>query len=73
MSELHEVIIEWVGDARIAPLILAASKRSNCEVHSFEEGDGIRLTVKIQHTSLQSLRDIVDALLVDFAEIEESP
>lgn len=71
MSELHEAIIEWVGAPKLAPLILAASQRSNCEVHSFEEGDEIRLTVKIQHTSLQSLRDMVDDLLIEFSDIEE--
>jgi|TARA_B110000914_G_scaffold109462_1_gene95890 hypothetical protein len=73
MSELHEATIEWVGNAELAALFLAASQRSNCEGNSFEKNGEIHLTVKIQHTSLQSLRDIVDALLVDFAEIEESP
>jgi hypothetical protein len=71
MSELHEATIEWVGNSELAPLFLAASQRSNCVGNSFEKDGEIRLTVKIQHTSLQSLRDIVDALLIEFAEIEE--
>tara|TARA_B110000305_G_scaffold226002_1_gene273166 strand:- start:2033 stop:2254 length:222 start_codon:yes stop_codon:yes gene_type:complete len=72
MSELHEATIEWSGDAELAPLFLAASQRSNCEASSFEKNGEVNITVKIQHSSLQSLRDIVDALLIDFAEIEET-
>jgi len=72
MSELHEATIEWVGNAVLAPLFLAASQRPNCAVDSFEKDGEFHLTVKVQHTSLQSLRDIVDALLVEFADVEES-
>ena len=71
MSELHEATIEWTGDAKLAPLFIAAAQRSNCEVSSLEKNGEVHLTVKIQHSSLQSLRDIVDALLIDFADIEE--
>ena len=72
MSELHEATIEWSGDAELAPLFLAASQRSNCEASSLEKSGEIYLTVKIQHSSLQALRDLVDALLIDFADIEET-
>ena len=72
MSELHEATIEWVGNAELAPLFIEASQRSNCEVRSLEKNGEVHLTVKVQHSSLQSLRDTVDALLIDFADIEET-
>ena len=72
MSELHEATIEWTGDAKITPLFIAAAQRSNCEVSSLEKNGEVHLTVKIQHSSLQSLRDTVDALLIDFTDIEEA-
>ena len=72
MSELHEATIQWVGAAEIAPLFIEASQRSNCEVSSLEINGEIHLTVKVHHSNLKSLRDVVDALLIDFADIEES-
>ncbi|MCP2504255.1 MAG: hypothetical protein NLN65_03050 [Candidatus Poseidoniaceae archaeon] len=72
MSELHEATIEWTGEAKLAPLFLAAAQHSECEVSSLEKNGEVHLTVKIQHSSLQSLRDIVDALLINFADIEEA-
>ena len=72
MSELHEATIEWTGEAKLTPLFLVAAQQSNCEVSSLEKSGEVHLTVKIQHSSLQSLRDIVDALLIDFADIEEA-
>ncbi len=72
MSELHEATIEWAGNAELAPLFIAAAQRSNCEVSSLEKNGEVHLTIKVQHSSLQSLRDIVDALLSDFADIEEA-
>ena len=52
--------------------ILAAADRPHCEAFSQEEDGETLVSVVVQHTKLQELRDIVDALLVDLADIEES-
>ena len=72
MVESHEATIQWSGTALIAQRILAAADRPHCEVFSQEEDGETLVSVVVQHTKLQELRDIVDALLVDLADIEES-
>jgi hypothetical protein len=56
----------------MAQRILAAADRPHCEAFSQEEDGETLVSVVVQHTKLQGLRDIVDALLVDLADIEES-
>ena len=71
MGELHEATIEWVGDTDAASLFIAAAQAFDCETHCVHEGGEATLTVKIQNVNLQDLRDSVDSLLIQFAEIEE--
>jgi hypothetical protein len=72
MVESHEATIQWSGTALMAQRILAAADRPHCEAFSQEEDGETLVSVVVQHTKLQGLRDIVDALLVDLADIEES-
>ncbi|MBT3477392.1 MAG: hypothetical protein HN458_05605 [Euryarchaeota archaeon] len=72
MGESHEATIQWVGAAPIAQLILAAAQRPHCESFSQDSEGQIHVSVVIHHSNLQQLRDIADALLIDFAEIEEN-
>ena len=71
MGELHEATIQWVGEAGAASLFIAAAQAFECETNCVHEGEEATLTVKIQNDNLQDLRDSVDALLIQFAEIEE--
>tara|TARA_B110000444_G_scaffold181091_1_gene169866 strand:+ start:4703 stop:4924 length:222 start_codon:yes stop_codon:yes gene_type:complete len=71
MSELHEAAIEWTGQAELAPLFLEAAQRSKVETSLVYQGDEVHMTVKIQMENLQLLRDCIDALLIEFADIEE--
>ena len=71
MSESHEATIQWSGSVSLANQILEAAQRPYCETLSEEHEDGMHVSVIVQHADLQSLRDIVDALLINFAEIEE--
>ena len=72
MGELHEATIEWAGDANAASLFIAAAQAFDCETNCVRQEGEAKLTVKIQNVNLQDLRDCVDALLVQFAEIEEA-
>tara|TARA_B100000965_G_C19302992_1_gene630989 strand:+ start:96 stop:317 length:222 start_codon:yes stop_codon:yes gene_type:complete len=71
MGEVHEATIQWRGNARIAEQIIHASNQPHCEFFTQEENDETFVSVTVQHSNLQTLRDIVDALLIQFAEIEE--
>ena len=71
MGELHEATIEWSGNADAASLFIAAAEALDCETDCVTQGDVASITVKVQNVNLQDLRDSVDALLVQFAEIEE--
>lgn len=72
MGESHEATIQWAGAAPMAQLILAAAERPHCESFSQEVDGETHVSVVILHYNLQQLRDIADALLIDFAEIEEN-
>lgn len=72
MVESHEATIQWSGTASIAQRILAAANRPHCEAFSQEEDEETLVSVVVRHSNLQDLRDIVDALLVDMSDIEES-
>tara|TARA_Y100000766_G_scaffold246825_1_gene227572 strand:+ start:345 stop:566 length:222 start_codon:yes stop_codon:yes gene_type:complete len=71
MDEVHEATIQWRGNARIVEQIIHASNQPHCEFFTQEENDETFVSVTVQHSNLQTLRDIVDALLIQFAEIEE--
>ncbi|MDP6234214.1 MAG: hypothetical protein QF364_00040 [Candidatus Poseidoniaceae archaeon] len=71
MDEVHEATIQWRGNSRIAEQIIHASNQPHCEFFTQEENGEMFVSVTVQHSNLQELRDIVDALLIQFAEIEE--
>ena len=71
MDEVHEATIQWRGNPRIAEQIIHASNQPHCEYFTQEENGETFVSVTVQHSNLQELRDIVDALLIQFAEIEE--
>lgn len=70
MAELHQATVEWSGDRTLATVFLAAASRPNCSAQITESDEQAHLTVVVEHESLQELRDIVDRLLVAFADIE---
>lgn len=70
MVEEHTVTVAWSGDASLGTVYLAAASRPHCKAE-LTEADGVAtLTITVQHTSLQELRDVVDELLVALADIE---
>ncbi len=71
MGELHEATIEWSGNAGAASLFIAAAKAFDCVTNSVTANGETQLSVKMQSGNLQDLRDRIDALLIQFAEIEE--
>ncbi|MFL2949349.1 MAG: hypothetical protein ACJZ40_03070 [Candidatus Poseidoniaceae archaeon] len=70
MVEAHLVTVEWSGDAALGTVYLAAASRPHCKARLSETGTQAQLIVEVRHTSLQELRNIVDELLVAFADIE---
>lgn len=70
MSELHQATVKWSGPPAMATVFLAAASRPNCSAQLVESNGNAHLTVIIEHSSLQTLRDIVDNLLIAFADIE---
>ena len=71
MAELHQATIEWSGDALLATTLLAAASRPGCNA-KLTESEGIsHLTIVIEDSSIQSLRDRVDELMVALSDIEE--
>lgn len=70
MSELHQATVKWSGQPTMATVLLAAASRPNCSAQLAESNGKAHLTVVVEHASLQTLRDIVDNLLIAFADIE---
>ena len=71
MDEVHEATIQWSGASQLAEQIIQASNRPHCESLTQEESGEVFVSVTVQHSNLQELRDIVDELLIRFADIEE--
>ena len=70
MVEAHHVTVEWSGDPALGVVYLAAASRPHCKAKLSEREGKAHLTVQVHHTSLQTLRDIVDELMVSLADIE---
>jgi hypothetical protein len=70
MVEEHTVTVEWSGDASLGTVYLAAASRPHCKATLSEAEGTAALTIRVEHTSLQELRDIVDELMVALADIE---
>ncbi|MDA0649082.1 MAG: hypothetical protein O3B00_06670 [archaeon] len=72
MGEMHHATIEWQGDVALATIFLAAASRPNCKAEMSEEGGAAKLEITVSNSNLQTLRDIVDELLIALADIEEN-
>ncbi|DAC25640.1 MAG TPA: hypothetical protein D7H99_08120 [Candidatus Poseidoniales archaeon] len=72
MVESYTATIQWSGDAALGTVLLAAASRPGCSA-KLTESDGIaELEVVVEDSSIQSLRDRVDELMVALSDIEES-
>ena len=72
MVESYTATIQWSGDAALGTVLLTAASRPGC-CAKLTESDGIaELEVVVEDSSIQSLRDRVDELMVALADIEES-
>jgi len=72
MGEMHHATIEWQGDVALATTFLAAASRPNCKAKMSEAGGVAKLDITVSNSDLQTLRDIVDELLIALADIEEN-
>jgi hypothetical protein len=70
MAEGHTVTVEWSGDPSLGTLFLAAASRPHCKATLKEHDGEAKLTVQVQHTSLQELRNVVDELMIALADLE---
>ncbi|MDE0858408.1 MAG: hypothetical protein OSA38_07555 [Candidatus Poseidoniaceae archaeon] len=70
MVEGHLVTVEWSGDKALGTVYLAAASRPHCKATLSESDEKAHLMVQVHHTSLQELRNIVDELMIAFADIE---
>jgi hypothetical protein len=72
MVESYTATIQWSGVAVLGTVLLAAASRPGCSA-KLTESDGVaELEIVVQDSSIQSLRDNVDKLMVALADIEES-
>ena len=72
MVESYTATIQWSGDAVLGTVLLAAASRPGCSA-KLTETDGIaELKIVVQDSSIQSLRDEVDELMIALSDIEES-
>ena len=72
MVESYTATIQWSGDAALGTVLLTAASRPGCSA-KLTESDGIsELEVVVEDSSIQSLRDRVDELMVALSDIEES-
>ena len=72
MVESYRATIEWVGPAKLGPILLAAASRPGCSANLIETEEEAKLVVIVEDSSIQSLRDSVDELMIALADIEES-
>ena len=72
MVESYTATIQWSGNAALGTVLLAAASRPGCSA-KLTESDGVaELKVVVEDSSIQSLRDRVDELMVALSDIEES-
>ena len=72
MTEMHVMEVRWSGDVPLGSAMAEAAKQHGHEA-VLEINDGqATLTVKVDDSDLQALRDRVDELLVAFSALEET-
>ena len=72
MVESYTATIQWSGDAALGTVLLAAASRPGCSA-KLTETDGVaELKIVVQDSSIQSLRDKVDELMIALSDVEES-
>ena len=72
MVESYQATIEWSGSVSLATTFLAAASRPRCSAKMTEDGNKAKLVIIVEDSSIQSLRDRVDDLLVALSDIEEN-
>ena len=72
MTEMHVMEVRWSGDGSLGSAMAEVAKQHGHEV-VLEINDGqATLTVKVDDSDLQALRDRVDELLVALSALEET-
>ena len=71
MVESYRATIEWAGAATLGTILLAAASRPGCSANLIETGSEVKLVIIVEDSSIQSLRDTVDDLMVALSDIEE--
>ncbi|MDP6199173.1 MAG: hypothetical protein QF531_00235 [Candidatus Poseidonia sp.] len=71
MAELHQMKVRWSGASEVVAKLVEVAQRHGCKTNVEQDGDNASLCASLADTDLQVLRDRVDALLVDFADVEE--
>ena len=72
MVESYRATIEWVGPAKLGTVLLSAASRPGCSANLIETEEEVKLVVIVEDSSIQSLRDAVDELMIALADIEEN-
>ena len=72
MVESYRATIEWVGPAKLGTILLSAASRPGCSANLIETEGEVKLVVIVEDSSIQSLRDAVDELMIALADIEEN-
>jgi len=72
MGEMHHATIEWQGDVALATTFLAAATRPNCKAKVSEENGVAKLEITVSNPDLQTMRNIVDELLITLSDIEDN-
>jgi len=72
MGEMHHATIEWQGDVALATTFLAAATRPSCKATMSEENGVAKLEITVSNPDLQTMRDIVDELLITLSDIEDN-
>jgi len=71
MGESYRASIAWKGSDGTANNIMALATSQAIVYERQEQHGEIHLTFQLEAPSLQSLRDLVDEILVQLAEVEE--
>ena len=72
MVESYTATIQWSGDATLGTVLLAAASRPGCSAQLTASDGMAELKIVVEDSSIQSLRDRVDELMVALSDIEES-
>ena len=72
MVESYQATIEWSGSVSLATTFLAVASRPGCSAKMTENGSLANLVIIVEDSSIQSLRNRVDELLVALSDIEEN-